>query len=146
MTIRLSLAALLVLGTAPAFAATPAKKAPVKTSQIKTDPRVAAEFKARDLNHDGVLSRPEVTASIARMQAGKSQMGAGQTQALTDLFFLHADANHDGKITLAEMQGLMVAVAAKADTSHDGVVSVAEQRAAQARMMTNMNNAMPPGR
>jgi hypothetical protein len=145
MTIRLTLAALLALGATPLLAATP-KTGPVKTAGIKTDPRVAAEFKARDLNHDGVLSRAEVAASIARMQAGKSQMGADQTQALTDLFFLHADANDDGKITLPEMQGLMVAVAARADTNHDGVVSVAEQRAAQARMMTNMKNSLPPGR
>ena len=80
------------------------------------------------------------------MQAGKGPMGATQTQALTDLFFVHADANGDGKVTLPEMQKLMVAVAARSDTNHDGVVSVAEQRAAQARMLANMRKAPEPGR
>ena len=143
MTLRLSLAALLLTSAAPILAAGPAKHGAVKTSGIKTDPRIAAEFKARDTNHDGVLTKPEVAASIARMQAGKGPMGETRTQALTDLFFLHADANHDGKVTLPEMQALMVTLAARSDTNHDGVVSLEEQRAAQARMLSEMRNPAP---
>ena len=141
MTIRLPLAAaLLVLGASPLLAA-----GPVSTGQIKTDPRLAAEFKARDTNHDGVLNKREVGASIARMRVGKGAAAAAQTQALTDLWFSRTDANRDGKVTLPEMQNVMVAVAAKYDTNHDGVVSREEQRTAQARMLAETRQA-PGGR
>jgi len=144
MTYRLPLLALLVLGAAPAVAARQTGPGPVRTSQVRTDPRVAAEFKARDTNHDGVLTKKEVAAGIAQMRVGKGPTGAAQTQALTDLFFSRTDANGDGKVTLAEMQGQMATLAAKMDTNHDGIVSREEQRAAQARMLAETRQA--PGR
>jgi len=137
MIIRFTLAALLLGATAPVLAAGPG---PVRTSEVKTDPRIAAEFKARDTNHDGVLTRKEVAAGIARMRVGKGPTAA-QTEALTDLFMSRTDANGDGKITLAEMQGQMAAIAARMDANHDGVVSREEQRAAQLRMLKEANQA-----
>lgn len=144
MTHRPTLAILLALAAAPGLAAAPPKTGPIKTDAVRTDPRILAEFKARDTNHDGVLTKNEVAASIARMRVGKGPTAAAQTQALTDLWFSRADANGDGKVTLAEMQQLMVAVAAKYDTNHDGIVSRDEQRAAQAKMLAETRQA--PGR
>lgn len=144
MSTRFFPLALIALVATPALAAP--KKEPVRTAAVKTDPRLLAEFRARDLNHDGVLTKSEVAAGIAKMRVGKGPSGAAQTQALTDLWFSRADANGDGKVTLAEMQGLMTRVAAQYDTNHDGVVSIAEQRAAQARMLAETKAAQTKGR
>jgi Ca2+-binding EF-hand superfamily protein len=141
MTIRLLAAAVLMLGTSPVFAA-----GPVRTSQIKTDPRIAAEFKARDTNHDGVLTKPEVAAGVARMRVRKGATAPAQAQAMADALFAYADANRDGKVTLSEMQGQMVAMAARYDRNHDGVVSREEQRTAQAEMLARTRSAPPQGR
>jgi len=142
MTLRPAFLALLALGvTTPALA----KTGPVRTATIKTDPRLVAEFNARDTNHDGALTKQEVAAGIARMRVGKGPNAAAQTQALTELWFSRADANRDGRVTMPEMQQLMVNVAAKYDTNHDGVVSREEQRAAQARMLAEARQA-PKGR
>ena len=141
MTIRPLLLALLALGAAPVLAAGPVKTGPVKTGGIRTDPRLVAEFKARDTDRDGVLTKAEVAAGVARMRVGKGPGAAAQTQALTDLWFSRADADGNGKVTLPEMQGLMVKVAARYDTNHDGTVSREEQRAAQARMVAEARRA-----
>ena len=142
MIIRFTLAALLLGSTAPVLAAR--DPGPVRTNAVKTDPRIAAEFKARDTNHDGVLTKREIAAGIARMRVSKGPTAAAQTEALTDLFMSRTDANGDGKVTLAEMQGQMAVIAAKMDTNHDGIVSREEQRAAQQRMLQEANKA--PGR
>lgn len=145
MTIHLlPLAALLALGTTPLLAAGPVRTGAIKTSQVRTDSHLAAEFKARDTNHDGVLTKNEVAAGIARMRVGKGPTAAAQTKALTDLWFSRTDANADGKVTLPEMQSQIEKLAAKFDTNHDGIVSHEEQRAAQARMLAETQ--APSGR
>jgi hypothetical protein len=67
----------------------------------------AREFKARDTNHDGVLTKAEVKAAIMKMGNGKKQIDAVHAQRLTDLWFGKADANKDGKVTEAEAQALL---------------------------------------
>ena len=50
------------------------------------------------------------------------------------MMFRHADADHDGKVSLAEAQTAALARFDKIDTNHDGVLSDAERDAGRARM------------
>ncbi|WP_347092227.1 EF-hand domain-containing protein [Sphingomonas parapaucimobilis] len=69
--------------------------------------KFSREFKARDTNHDGVLTKAEVKAAIMKMGNGKKQIDAVHAQRLTDLWFDKADANKDDKVTEAEAQALL---------------------------------------
>lgn len=134
---RLPLAALALLAPFSAFAADKAPARPTIT------PQIAAEFKARDLNHDGFLTRDEIAKEIAGMRVAGQTNSPARVKMLTDAWIASADANHDGKVSPMEMQRLMIAVASRYDTNHDGVVSVAEQRAAQTKMLDEVR-AGPP--
>ena len=95
------------------------------------DPRLKAEFDATDTDRDGTLSRAEIRARVARMDAGKTQLSQAQATSYADRLFTLADANKDEKLTPAEMQALFRAMAMRYDTNHDGVVSLAERQAAR---------------
>ena len=101
----------------------------------KIDPKLQAEFDRSDANHDGVLTRAEIDARVARMDVGKNKMPPGKAKAISTAWFNTADANHDGKVTPAEMQGLFRALASRYDTNHDGVVSLEERTAARAAII-----------
>lgn len=101
------------------------------TKAAAIDPRLLAEFKASDANRDGVLDRQEVDARVKRMAAGSKRLTPDQADKLTDRYFAMTDANGNGKITPAEMQAALRAVASRYDTNHDGVVSLAERAAAR---------------
>ena len=123
-------------GAAPALAAdrkpvAPSARAAKPARPAKID-RVAAEFAATDVNHDGVLERPEVDARVARMHLASGKVAPADLKALGDVWFARADTNRDGRITRGEMNALLTATAARYDTNHDGVVSVAERSAARA--------------
>ncbi|WP_287980292.1 EF-hand domain-containing protein [Sphingomonas sp.] len=141
------------------FAATPAlaaDKAPAKTPQkvqpkaahggMKVDPRIRAEFERTDANHDGFLSREEIDARVARMDVGKSRMSPDQAKMFANRWFVTADANHDGKVSLYEMQGLFRAIASRYDLNHDGVISLDERAAARAAVIDGGKGAAPQGR
>jgi len=105
---------------------------PAIAAQAAPDTRASAaakfsrEFKARDTNHDGVLTKAEVKAAIMRMGNGKQSIDAVHAQRLTDLWFEKADANKDGKVTEAEAQALL------SHTFDEYEAARAAQRAAQA--------------
>ena len=126
MTSRLLPALALVAALAPPAAA--------QTSRSAALARLKAEFVAGDTNHDGVLSRAEVAARIARMRVGgdAQPIPPENVKRLTDLMFARTDKNHDGKITLAETQGEMAAMFDRYDANHDGVISPAEMQEARA--------------
>ncbi|MCP3735069.1 EF-hand domain-containing protein [Sphingomonas sp. RP10(2022)] len=128
----LSLLPLLLLAT-PALAAD------------KVDPKIKADFDKTDTNHDGFLTRAEVDARVARMDVGKAKMPAGKAKAIAGAWFNTADANHDGKVSPAEMQGLFRALASRYDTNHDGVISLDERAAARAAVLGGAG-AGPVGR
>jgi len=107
------------------------------------DPKIRAEFDKTDANHDGVLTRAEIDARVARMDVGKTKMPPGKAKQISGAWFMTADANHDGKVTPAEMQGLFRALASRYDTNHDGVVSIEERAAARAAVA---GPAAPKGR
>ncbi|WP_293873719.1 MULTISPECIES: EF-hand domain-containing protein [unclassified Sphingomonas] len=101
----------------------------------KIDPKIRAEFDKTDANKDGVLTRAEIDARVARMDVGKAKMPPGKAKAISGAWFNTADANHDGKVTPVEMQGLFRALASRYDTNHDGVVSLDERAAARAAVV-----------
>jgi Ca2+-binding EF-hand superfamily protein len=101
----------------------------------KIDPKIRAEFDKTDANKDGVLTRAEIDARVARMDVGKAKMAPGKAKAISGAWFNTADANHDGKVTPNEMQGLFRALASRYDTNHDGVVSLDERAAARAAVV-----------
>lgn len=109
----------------------------------KIDPKIRAEFDKTDANKDGVLTRAEIDARVARMDVGKAKMAPGKAKAISGAWFNTADANHDGKVTPNEMQGLFRALASRYDTNHDGVVSLDERAAARAAVV---GPAGPQGR
>ncbi|GAA0656356.1 hypothetical protein FHT00_002442 [Sphingomonas insulae] len=101
----------------------------------KIDPKIRAEFDRTDANKDGVLTRAEIDARVARMDVGKAKLPPGKAKAISGAWFNTADANHDGKVTPTEMQGLFRALASRYDTNHDGVVSLDERAAARAAVI-----------
>lgn len=128
--IRTILPALAIAGT---LVAVPAA---AQNSRAALLAQVRAEFAATDLDHDGTLTRAEVAARVAHMRVG----GAGrpltpqQAREITDLWFRNADANHDGRVTLAESEAAAGQMFDRYDTNHDGVISPAERAAARAAL------------
>ena len=92
------------------------------------------EFTASDTDRDGVLTRDEVQARIAKMAVGKRQLDATHAKRVTDLWFDNADANKNGKVTKAEAQALLAKTFAKYDANGDGQVGTDERAAAVAGM------------
>jgi Ca2+-binding EF-hand superfamily protein len=107
------------------------------------------EFTMLDANHDNALSRAEFDAGRPhgpppgmkpgmpgedgpRGRGDRGPMGGGMM--LGDRMFERADANHDGKVTLAEARTAAAAMFDRLDTNHDGTVTPEERRAAFARI------------
>ena len=93
----------LLTGLIAATLAVPAMAQDTRASAAAT----SREFKARDTNHDGVLTKAEVKAAIMKMGNGQKKIDPVHAQRLTDLWFDKADANKDGKVTEAEAQALL---------------------------------------
>jgi hypothetical protein len=90
-------------------------------------------FATMDTNHDGVVSQQEFAVFRARQGAGDAD-GAGMFGRVGSHWFDRADANGDGKVTLAEAQVRPLQLFDMADANHDGVVSVEEQKVAMMLM------------
>jgi len=58
---------------------------------VKGDPSRLADFKKRDANHDGILTREEALAY-------------GRAHGVANKAFREADKNHDGALDRAEVQ------------------------------------------
>jgi hypothetical protein len=110
----------------------------------KVDPKIKAEFDKTDANKDGFLTRAEIDARVARMDVGKNKMPPGKAKAISGAWFNTADANHDGKVSPTEMQGLFRALASRYDTNRDGVVSLDERTAARAAVIGPQAGAKAP--
>ena len=120
--IRLTLCAALIAGVALPAAA--------QDTRASAAAKYDLEFNATDTNHDGVLTRAEVQARIAKMQTAGSRIDPVHSKRLADLWFDHADTNKDGKVTRAEGQALLAKTFALYDRNHDGRIDADERAAA----------------
>ncbi len=94
--------------------------------------KFSREFAASDANKDGVLTRAEVQARLARMGAGNKKLDPTHAKRLADLWFGSADADKNGKVTEAEAQRLLAATFNRSDSNGDGRIG-GDERAAAAR-------------
>ena len=110
--------------------------------------KVIAEMRDRhskemDANADGSISRAEFDAHHAEPMAmgGMKEDGEGHHPGMGmmmmhggDRMFERADANRDGRVSLAEAIALPMAHFEKADANKDGTISPEERKAAHEKM------------
>ena len=125
---------LVPLAVAAALVAGIALPAAAQDTRASASAKYDIEFAATDTNHDGVLTRAEVQARIAKMQAAGSRIDPVHVKRLADLWFDHADVNKDGKVTRAEGQALLAKTFDLYDRNHDGKID-ADERARAASAM-----------
>ena len=108
----------------------------------RMDPNAA--FDRMDTNHDGSISRAEY---LAYRSAGGRRGARGATDAsgtksprmrraslgwgFSGRWFDRVDADHDGRVSLAEAKSAAAALFDRLDTNHDGVLSPEERAAAR---------------
>ncbi len=125
--------------------------------EAKRGERRAEMFARLDTNKDGQISQAEFAARPDRgpdgadapgghgrmgMRGGMHHGGMGgwggwggpNGDRRAEGFFAAMDANHDGKVTLAEATAKPLAMFDKADANHDGIVTPEERRAAWGAM------------
>ncbi len=108
--------------------------------QARMATRRAERFAALDINHDGQLSRGEFTAPGAGRANGERHGARGDRGmrggrgGFGQRWFVRADANKDGRVTLAEASAAAMARFDKTDANHDGTISADERRAARSQM------------
>jgi len=130
---RLPLAILPILIVSPALAQeTAVPRSSWNASQTKAEAETRAEmlFNRLDLNDDGAVTQDEVDQFAKAMDAqtgGDTNITARIAGRMAD-----ADANHDGKITLAEAKASADRRFDSADSNHDGTVTPEERQATRA--------------
>jgi len=111
----LAAAAFAGLAFTPLLAQPAGAPASPPSTRAEMQQSIQARFAARDANHDGFLTPDEL-----------GENGAMMIERL--------DADHDGKISLAEAIAASLARFDAADTNHDGTLSPEERAAAMAQM------------
>ena len=103
-------------------------------------------FDRLDTNHDGSISRQEFMAQSqagGRRAFGMRDGAAGTPMRMHRVamrmgfggrMFDVADANHDGRVTLAEAQAAALAHFDRADLNHDGKITPEERQQAREQM------------
>ncbi len=88
-----------------------------------------ARFQRMDANQDGVIDADELAAIQKRMEERRAGApdGGGRAPGGWSGGLAEMDADHDGKITLAEALAASKARFAALDANKDGVLSEAEQ-------------------
>jgi len=130
---RLPFAILPILMVAPALAEeTAVPRSSWNASQTKGEAETRAEmlFNRLDLNDDGAVTQDEVDQFAKAMDAqtgGDTNITARIARRMAD-----ADADHDGKITLAEAKASADRRFDAADANHDGTVTPEEREAIRA--------------
>lgn len=93
-----------------------------------------AQFDRLDANHDGIVTKDELTAAISE------RMGGTPPAPMIDMMFKRLDTDGDGKATAAEADAAAMARFDQWDTNHDGTLTPEERQAG----MQAMRAAMQP--
>jgi hypothetical protein len=128
-TMRVAMTAA-ALATVFASATTMAQRGP--QGPVTRDTYLAMQkerFEAMDANHDGIVTKDELTAQIA------ARMGSAPPPERIDALFKTMDTDGDGKATAAEVTAAAEARFATMDANHDGTLSEDEFRAGMSQMM-----------
>jgi hypothetical protein len=126
----LSIAGLVALGFAGPAIAQPVM-GPIARADFLAQGK--AQFKMMDTNHDGAITKDELSAMMAK------QMGTAAPQPMIDTIFTALDTNGDGKLTQPEVEGVQAKRFDQWDTNHDGTLTPEEATAGRQSMM----NAAP---
>jgi hypothetical protein len=100
-------------------------------TRADAEARAQAMFDRMDLDHDGFVTLDEMSAFAAARApktAGATKVPAAS--AFVKEMFADADADHDGRISVAESKAAADRGFDETDTNHDGLVSPAERMAA----------------
>jgi hypothetical protein len=124
---QIVIAAALMLGLA---ARAEAQMGPVSRADYEAGSK--AQFAQADANHDGIVTKDELTAAIAKA------MGGPPPQQMVDSIFHLIDTDGDGKATAAEADAADMARFDKWDTNHDGTLTPEEAQAGRAALMAEM--------
>lgn len=114
-----------VMGVAGAALADPP---PVKRADVAA--RAEAMFVAADANHDGILTREEYHAALARIVKAKGGTPTAKGWAMVDAQFDAVDQAHTGRIPRGNFVAAALAHFDGADLNHDGIVTPDEARKA----------------
>ena len=125
-----ALLAVATFASAP-LTAQPLPDRPIPRAEVIA--RVERQFAAMDANHDHAISPAEFDAYRARQAASPGDPDDPFAHVGAH-WFLHADANGDGRVTLQEAEIRPLQLFDTADANRDGVLSVAEVEAAQLLM------------
>jgi Ca2+-binding EF-hand superfamily protein len=109
-------------------------QAPKSVSRVDFQKNLDTHFNAADANHDGSVSKAELTSELQR------EIGQAKTQLTAKLRqqFQKLDTNHDGQLSFAEFSTVLANIRPtqtpdqklqQLDTNHDGKVSLSEWRA-----------------
>jgi Ca2+-binding EF-hand superfamily protein len=96
-------AAVASVKTAPAAPAARGARATQPLTRTQVEARIDAAFAKLDTNHDGFITKDEVSAMVAQRQQKMEQRAEHFDSAKV---FDHFDLNHDGKITTAEVDSV----------------------------------------
>ena len=122
-----------VIGCMLVLASTAPALAQMEPTGPQTKPQFLAaqktQFDGSDADHDGVVTKPELSSAIARM------MGSELPTEMLDAIYKTMDTDGDGKATTAEAAATASARFDKWDGNHDGTLSVEEQQAGMQALM-----------
>lgn len=101
---------------------------PAKRGDVEA--RAEAMFEKADANHDGILTRDEYHAALARIVTAKGGKPTAKGWAMVDAQFDAVDQAHTGRIPRGNFIAAALAHFDGADLNHDGTVTPGEARKA----------------
>lgn len=107
-----------------------ARADPAPVRRVDVERRAALMFDRADANHDGILTRAEYHAALARIVKAKGGTPTAKGWAIVDAQFDAVDQAHTGRIPRGNFIAAALAHFDGADLNHDGTVTADEARKA----------------
>jgi hypothetical protein len=122
---------------------------PPSAKRTDVEARAEAMFARADANHDGILTRGEYHATLARIVAAKGGTPTGEGWRQVDAQFDAVDQAHTGRIPRGNFIAAALAHFDGADLNHDGIVTPDEARKAASikrKVLKQQEKAVRAGR